>query len=83
MHIVNTEERSWIQKRMDGVRSAPDFGDDVRKHLLQRVSAAEGMEKFLASKYPGTKRFGLEGGESLIPMVGDIIQREITANSDC
>lgn len=75
MHIVNTEERTWIQQRMDSVRSAPDYSEEVRLHLLQRVTAAEGMEKYLGSKYPGTKRFGLEGGESFIPMLGELIQR--------
>ena len=75
MHIVNTEERQWIQKRMESVRSKPDFGQDVKMHLLERLTAAEGMEKALASKYPGVKRFGLEGGESLIPMMDAMIQR--------
>ncbi len=75
MHIVNTDERAWIQQRMESVRSAPDYGPDVKKLLLERVSAAEGLEKSLGSKYPGTKRFGLEGGESLIPMIDTIIQR--------
>lgn len=48
---------------------------DVRSHLLERVTAAEGLEKYLGTKYPGTKRFGLEGGESLIPMLDELIQR--------
>lgn len=75
MHIVDTEERQWIQQRMESVRSKPAFSDDVRLHLLERLTAAEGMEKALASKYPGVKRFGLEGGESLIPMLDSMIQR--------
>lgn len=75
MHIVDTAERTWIQQRMESVRSRPDYGKEVREHLLERLTAAEGLEKSLASKYPGTKRFGLEGGESLIPMVDAMIQR--------
>lgn len=75
MHIVDTAERTWIQQRMESVRSRPDYGTEVREHLLERLTAAEGLEKSLASKYPGTKRFGLEGGESLIPMVDAMIQR--------
>ena len=75
MHIVNSEERVWIQNRLESVRSAPAYSTDNRKHLLERLTAAEGMEKYLGSRYPGTKRFGLEGGESLIPMVDEIIQR--------
>ncbi|MFT5575852.1 MAG: 2-oxoglutarate dehydrogenase E1 component, partial [Bermanella sp.] len=75
MHIVNTEERQWIQQRMESVRARPAYGDDVKRHLLERLTAAEGLEKSLGSKFPGTKRFGLEGGESLIPMMDTMIQR--------
>jgi 2-oxoglutarate dehydrogenase E1 component len=75
MHIVATEERQWIQQRMESVRSKPLYGDDVKLHLLERLTAAEGLGKLLASKYPGVKRFGLEGGESLIPLMDSMIQR--------
>ena len=75
MHIVDTEERHWIMTRMESVRSAPDYGEDARKQLLESLIQAEGLEKSLGSKYPGTKRFGLEGGESLIPMLSEMIQR--------
>jgi len=75
MHMVSTEERTWIQQRMDSVRSAPEYSREAKLHLLERLTAAEGLEKFLGSKYPGTKRFGLEGGESLIPMMDALIQR--------
>jgi len=75
MHIVNTAEKRWIQQRLETVRSHPQFDREVKRHLLERVTAAEGLEKYLGAKYPGTKRFGLEGGESLIPLVDEIIQR--------
>ncbi len=75
MHIVASEERHWIMQRMESVRSAPDFGRDVQMTLLRRLIKAEGLEKSLGSKYPGTKRFGLEGGESMIPMLYEMIQR--------
>ncbi|MBS9404484.1 2-oxoglutarate dehydrogenase E1 component [Halomonas sp. TRM85114] len=75
MHIVDTEEKRWLQQRFESVRSAPKFSDDVRTHVLERLTAAEGLETYLASKYPGTKRFGLEGGESFIPMMDELIQR--------
>jgi 2-oxoglutarate dehydrogenase E1 component len=75
MHIVNTGERHWIMQRMESMRSAPDYGDEVRIELLRNLINAEGLEKSLGSKYPGTKRFGLEGGESLIPMLSEMIQR--------
>jgi len=75
MHIVDTTERHWVMQRMESVRSAPDYGKEVRLHLLNQLINAEGLEKSLASKYPGTKRFGLEGGESLIPMLSEMVQR--------
>ena len=75
MHIVDTEQRHWIMQRMESVRSAPDYGREVRLQLLSSLIQAEGLEKSLGTKYPGTKRFGLEGGESLIPMLSEMIQR--------
>ncbi|TLF51907.1 2-oxoglutarate dehydrogenase E1 component [Halomonas urmiana] len=75
MHIVDTEEKRWLQQRFESVRSAPNFSPDVRKHVLERLTAAEGLESYLASKFPGTKRFGLEGGEAFIPMMDELIQR--------
>ncbi len=75
MHIVDTAEKRWIQQRMESVRSHPNYSREVKSHLLERLIAAEGLERMLATKYPGTKRFGLEGGESLIPCVDEIIQR--------
>ncbi|MGH8464408.1 MAG: thiamine pyrophosphate-dependent enzyme, partial [Pseudomonas sp.] len=70
-----SEQRSWFQQRLESVRGRPAFSADVQSHLLERVTAAEGLEKYLGTKYPGTKRFGLEGGESLIPMLDELIQR--------
>jgi 2-oxoglutarate dehydrogenase E1 component len=75
MHIVSTEERQWIQSRMDGVRSEPHYDRETKLRLLERLTAAEGLEQFLAARYPGAKRFGLEGGESLIPLMDELIQR--------
>src|SRR5690554_8227199 len=75
MHIVNTEEQRWFQQRLESVRSKPKYGNDVKYHILERLVAAEGLEKYLGSRYPGVKRFGLEGGESLIPCMDELIQR--------
>ncbi len=75
MHIVNTDEKRWMQQRLESVRSHPVYEKERRIHLLERLTAAEGLEKYLSSRYPGTKRFGLEGGESLIPLVDELIQR--------
>ncbi|NBS12152.1 MAG: 2-oxoglutarate dehydrogenase E1 component [Gammaproteobacteria bacterium] len=75
MHIVDTEERLWLQSRVEAVQAKPSYPKETRTHLLQRLTAAEGLEKYLQSRYPGTKRFGLEGGESLVPCVDELIQR--------
>ncbi|MDO8330382.1 MAG: 2-oxoglutarate dehydrogenase E1 component [Fluviicoccus sp.] len=75
MHIVDTAEKRWIQQRLESVRGNPKFTIETRKHILERLTAAEGLEKFLGNKYVGAKRFGLEGGESFIPLVDEIIQR--------
>ncbi|MCL7462942.1 2-oxoglutarate dehydrogenase E1 component [Pseudomonas sp. NW5] len=74
-HIVDSEQRKWFQQRLESVRGRPQYGKDVKEHVLERLTAGEGLEKYLGTKYPGTKRFGLEGGESLVPMVDEIIQR--------
>ncbi len=74
-HIVDSEQRNWFAQRLESVRGRPQFSVEVQSHLLERLTAAEGLEKYLGTKYPGTKRFGLEGGESLIPLLDEIIQR--------
>jgi 2-oxoglutarate dehydrogenase E1 component len=74
-HITDSEQRSWFQQRLESVRGRPVFSAEIKSHVLERVTAAEGLEKYLGTKYPGTKRFGLEGGESLIPMLDEMIQR--------
>ena len=78
MHIVNTAEQRWFQQRLESVRSHPKYGEEIKMHLLERLTAAEGLEKYLGSRYPGVKRFGLEGGESLIPLMDELIQRSGT-----
>ncbi|MFA5678859.1 MAG: 2-oxoglutarate dehydrogenase E1 component [Pseudomonas sp.] len=75
MHIVDSAQRRWFQQRLESVRGKPQHSTDNKRHLLERLTAAEGLEKYLGTKYPGTKRFGVEGGESLIPMLDEIIQR--------
>ncbi len=74
-HITDLAEKRWLQHRFESVRSRPSYDSSARIEVLQRLTAAEGMEKHLDSKYPGTKRFGLEGGESLIPMLDGLIRR--------
>ncbi|WP_347329471.1 2-oxoglutarate dehydrogenase E1 component [Marinimicrobium locisalis] len=75
MHITNLAEKQWLQQRLESVRSKPDFSDEQRLSVLDRLIAAEGLERHLDSKYPGTKRFGLEGGETFIPLVDAIVKR--------
>ena len=75
MHIVDTREKRWIQQRLEGARGLPALSVAYKRHLLERLTAAEGLEKYLGSKYVGAKRFGLEGGESFIAMVDELIQR--------
>ena len=69
MHIVDTTIRSWFQDRIESVKGKPNYEFDTRYHLLERLTAAEGLEKYLGSRYPGTKRFGLEGAEILFLIV--------------
>jgi len=75
MHIVDSKEKRWFQERLESVKSKPQFDKKTRTHIYERLVAAEGLEKALASKFPGYKRFGLEGGESLIPLIDEIIQK--------
>ncbi|OTG85999.1 2-oxoglutarate dehydrogenase E1 component [Acinetobacter sp. ANC 4558] len=75
MHIVDTKEKRWIQQRLEGARGQFTYTADQKKHFLERLTAAEGLEKYLGNKFVGAKRFGIEGGESFIPMVNEIIQR--------
>ena len=75
MHMIETEEKRWIQQRLESVCSTPSFDNEERINLLQRLTAAEGLEKYLHTKYVGQKRFSLEGGESLIPLLDCLIER--------
>lgn len=75
MHIVDTKEKRWIQQRLEGARGQFGFNTQQKKHVLERLTAAEGLEKYLGNKFVGAKRFGVEGGESFIPMVDAVIQR--------
>jgi len=78
MHIVDTVQKRWIQKRVEGYRAAPEIDEDGKRWLLTLLTAAEGLEKYLHSRYVGQKRFSLEGGEVLIPLLDELIQRSGT-----
>ncbi len=75
MHITDTREKRWIQERIERPRAKPVLPPEKRREILERLTAAEGIEKYLHSKYVGQKRFSLEGGESLIPLLDELIQR--------
>ncbi|KIC38004.1 2-oxoglutarate dehydrogenase E1 component [Leisingera sp. ANG-M7] len=75
MHISNPEEASWLKERIEGYDKEITFTREGRKAILNKMVEAEGFEKFLHVKYTGTKRFGLDGGESLIPAMEQIIKR--------
>jgi len=75
MHIVDTQEKRWLQSRIEPVRSHPEAPLEKKKMILERLTAAEGLEKYLGSRYAGAKRFGLEGGESMIVALNTLIQR--------
>ncbi len=75
MHIVDTQEKRWIQSRLEPSRAHPQVEIEKKKMILERLTAAEGLEKYLGSRYAGAKRFGLEGGESLIVSLNTLIQR--------
>ena len=74
MHIVDSKIRRWFLDKIEGKANPYAFTSDEKKQILKRVVDSEGLEKFLASKYPGAKRFGLEGGESLIPLLDTLIE---------
>ena len=75
MHIVSTEEKRWIQQRLEGVRGKPSFDKEQQTGILRELTAADGLEKYLGSKFPGAKRFSLEGGDSLVPLLKSLIRR--------
>ena len=75
MHISDPEQSAWLKERIEGYGKEVKFTREGRKAILNKMVEAEGFEKFLHVKYMGTKRFGLDGGESLIPAMEQIIKR--------
>ena len=75
MHISDPEQASWLKERIEGLGKEIAFTREGRKAILNKMVEAEGFEKFLHVKYMGTKRFGLDGGESLIPAMEQVIKR--------
>ena len=75
MHVTTSTEKRWMEKYLETNLGHIKFDQEKRLSILERLTAAEGLEKYLARKYTGVKRFGLEGGESFIPAINEIIQR--------
>src|SRR3954470_2880047 len=75
MFISDRVQRQWIQERIEPTRGVPKLTTEQQKHLLQKLTEAEQLERYLHTKYVGQKRFSLEGGESLIPSIDEVIQR--------
>ncbi len=75
MFISERAQRQWIQERIEPVRGAPKVTPQEQKRLMQKLTEAEHLERYLHTKYVGQKRFSLEGGESLIPSIDELIQR--------
>ncbi len=75
MHITGTEEKRWIQQRLESYRARPELTADDKRWLLHMITAAEGIEKYMHARFVGQKRFSLEGGESLIPMLDELVVR--------
>ncbi|WP_018351129.1 multifunctional oxoglutarate decarboxylase/oxoglutarate dehydrogenase thiamine pyrophosphate-binding subunit/dihydrolipoyllysine-residue succinyltransferase subunit [Longispora albida] len=80
MHIQDPEERKWIADRVEKKFEKPETA--AQKHILNRLNAAESFETFLATKYVGQKRFSLEGGESLIPLLDEVLSDSARAGLD-
>ncbi|AXV81837.1 2-oxoglutarate dehydrogenase E1 component [Ralstonia solanacearum] len=74
MYISDQAQKRWWQERLESIRSKPVFSAEKKKHVLERLTAAEGLERFLHTKYVGQKRFSLEGGESFIAAMDELIQ---------
>lgn len=75
MHIANVAEIEWLQQKLESVRGRAVFSDDKKRQILKELIAADGLERYLGTRYVGQKRFSLEGGDSLIPLMKEVIRR--------
>ena len=75
MYLSDPAQKRWIQQHLESIRSTPTFTAEQKRHILERLTAAEGLERYLHTKYVGQKRFSLEGGESFIAAMDELVQR--------
>ena len=73
-HILDSEERRWFQKKFESKLTEYVFDDDEKVNIFERLNSADGLAKYLSAKYPGMKRFGIDGAEALVPLVESVIQ---------
>jgi 2-oxoglutarate dehydrogenase E1 component len=74
MYCTDQNQKRWWQQKLESIRCQPQYGPDQKKRILESLSAAEGLERFLHTKYVGQKRFSLEGGESFIACMNALVQ---------
>ncbi|HEY4373284.1 MAG TPA: 2-oxoglutarate dehydrogenase E1 component [Burkholderiales bacterium] len=75
MYMGDMTQKRWLQQRLESIRSKPSFTTEQKKHILDSLTGAEGLERYLHTRYVGQKRFSLEGGDSFIPSMDELIQR--------
>ena len=75
MHISDTNEVEWLQEKMETARGRPNFNKETKLGILGELIAADGLERYLGTRYVGQKRFSLEGGDSLIPMMKELVRQ--------
>ena len=75
MYISDPAQKRWMQERLESIRSKPNLTPEQKKHVLERLTAAEGLERYLHTKYVGQKRFSLEGGDSFIVSMDEVVHR--------
>src|SRR3546814_9810301 len=73
MHISDPAAKRWIQERLESTTGVPAFSPERKTRILQQLTEAEGLERFLHTKYVGQKRFSLEGGESFIASMDEVV----------
>jgi 2-oxoglutarate dehydrogenase E1 component len=75
MYMTDMPQKRWVQERLESIRSTPQYDAEFKKHILERITAAETIEKYMHTRYVGQKRFSGEGGESVIPQLDVLMQR--------
>ena len=84
-YIMDSGERRWFQKKFESKLEKYTFSKDEKLHIYERLNSAEGLAKYLAAKYPGMKRFGVDGSEALVPLIDSVIEEcgSLGANQIC